>query len=340
MGSSVSTNSSYSYRKKGSLKSNATSLRRPTAHSLNVENSQTSSDQSAQATSERVFKGGREFHNDTKSAYWFPIDDEEQDRLVGEHFAIKALFEGNVPREIVEKYSSVNAQARILDVGCGPGTWIMDVATEFPNCELVGIDMIDIFPSDIRPSNVSFKLNNVLDGISFPDNSFDAVHFRFFNLALRSEEWLPVLKEIYRVLKPGGVVVSKEPRSLSEGNEFFIYVGKAFVDKMIANGQDPSIDINIERRIEEAGFDVIKHEYKHVDLSKPESISREFSWNLKMVCKSAQPYLADQLGVPHEHYGAFLERLDVELKNKPACVWTFSSTVGRKPLSNKVISTD
>ncbi|KAI8380626.1 S-adenosyl-L-methionine-dependent methyltransferase [Choanephora cucurbitarum] len=327
MGSSVSTNSGHSYKKKGSLKT--MSPRKPSA---NLEINQNSPDQHTQTTSERIVKAGREFHNDTKSVYWFPIDDEEQDRLVGEHFAVKALFNGNVPRDTVERYFSLDAPARILDIGCGPGTWIMDVATELPNSELVGIDMIDIFPSDIRPSNVSFKLNNVLDGISFPNDSFDAVHFRFFNLALRSEEWLPVLKEIYRVLKPGGLIFSKEPSILNEGNEFFKYVGKAFVDKMVANGQDPSIDKHIEKYIEKVGFEVVQHERKHVDLSRSESLSKEFLWNLKMVCKSAQPYLADHLGVPHEHYGTFLERLDVELRKKPACIWSFTSTVGRKPL--------
>src|SRR5690242_12263475 len=30
---------------------------------------------------------------------------------------------------------------RILDVGCGPGGWVMDVAYEYPDVQVVGLDI-------------------------------------------------------------------------------------------------------------------------------------------------------------------------------------------------------
>lgn len=116
--------------------------------------------------------------------------------------------------------------AKILDVGCGPGTWIMDVATEYPNSEFIGIDMCDIFPNNIRPANVSFQVGNVLDGLNFEDNTFDMVSLRFFVLAFRKEEWVGVLKEIRRVLKPGGYMLSIEPGMLEIGSDFVRWAGK------------------------------------------------------------------------------------------------------------------
>ncbi|KAI8082674.1 S-adenosyl-L-methionine-dependent methyltransferase [Gilbertella persicaria] len=327
MGSSMSSSSSISSKKKGTLKQNG--IKKPVVPTP----SHTSSDHSSQLSSERVMKQGRQFHNESNSAYWYPNDDQELDRLVGEHFALKTLFNGNIPEGLFEKFSiPVEDNAKILDLGCGPGTWIMDVATELPNSELVGVDISDVFPSDIRPSNVSFKLNNILDGIAFPDNTFDIVHFRFFCIALRSEEWIPVLKEIMRVLKPGGIIVSKEPGMLLEGNEFFKWAGKVFIDKMLERGQEPFAYDKINQYLSEAGFEIVHHEHKPIDFSKQDSVSKEFLWDMKGIFKSGQPYLAESLGVPNERYDAFLDRLVIEFQKPPACFWPISSTVGRKPL--------
>jgi SAM-dependent methyltransferase len=70
--------------------------------------------------------------------------------------------------------------------------------------------MSDIFPNNIRPGNVTFKIGNVLDGLDFEDDTFDMVNACLFVLAFKSDEWIFVLQEIKRVLKPGGFISSKE----------------------------------------------------------------------------------------------------------------------------------
>lgn len=86
--------------------------------------------------------------------------------------------------------------------------------------------MSDIFPNNIRPVNVQFEVGNVLDGLSFPDNTFDIVNLRLFILAFRTEEWAKVLKEIQRVLKPGGYILSREAGMLETGTEFVRWAGR------------------------------------------------------------------------------------------------------------------
>lgn len=80
------------------------------------------------------------------------------------------------------------------------------MAIEHPNAHVTGIDMADMFPTTIRPENVTFQLCNILDGLPYEDNTFDFVHMRQLIVALRAKEWPAVLNEIYRVLKPGGLV--------------------------------------------------------------------------------------------------------------------------------------
>lgn len=80
------------------------------------------------------------------------------------------------------------------------------MAIEHPDAHVTGLDMADMFPTTIRPENVTFQQHNLLDGLPYDDNTFDFVHMRQLIVALRASEWPAILVEIRRVLKPGGLV--------------------------------------------------------------------------------------------------------------------------------------
>ncbi|KAI7864800.1 hypothetical protein BDF14DRAFT_1830638 [Spinellus fusiger] len=63
-----------------------------------------------------------------------------------------------------------------------------------------------MFPDqDSLPVNCALIRYNVLEGLGgFQDNSIDYCHIRFMNMSLTSEQYAKVVKECWRVLKPGG----------------------------------------------------------------------------------------------------------------------------------------
>lgn len=83
---------------------------------------------------------------------------------------------------------------------------LKEMAIDNPNAHVTGIDMADMFPTAIRPENVTFQLTNIIDGLPYDDNTFDFVHMRQLIVGLRATEWPNVVAEIFRVLKPGGLV--------------------------------------------------------------------------------------------------------------------------------------
>jgi len=62
---------------------------------------------------------------------------------------------------------------------------------------------------DIDPANVSFVKADALQ-MPFPDNSFDWIETDFFIQFFSAEEKVVLFKEWYRVLKPGGVVTTRD----------------------------------------------------------------------------------------------------------------------------------
>ncbi|KAI8332072.1 S-adenosyl-L-methionine-dependent methyltransferase [Chlamydoabsidia padenii] len=276
--------------------------------------------------------GGRSYHN-TDSTYWLPNDDAEKDRLIGQHFAIKSLFKGNFNAKVLDYVSMDDKTTKVLDCGCGPGTWIMDVATEYPDCQLTGIDFCDVFPATIRPPNVHFELANVLTRLPYEDNTFDFINLRFFIMALRVEEWIIVFRELYRVLRPGGVIESVECGIDGGGRKFVRDLNVPFVAFMQSRGQDPKISKRIPLDLKEAGFEVVETLVKEVYLGQNDPISREFLWDVVNSFKSFKPFLAPQLNLKTDaEYDKFLNRLAIECQQEPQTIWDITSTMARKPM--------
>jgi SAM-dependent methyltransferase len=111
-----------------------------------------------------------------------------------------------------ERSSLGNIQA-ILDVGCGPGGWVLDVAHTYPDRRVVGIDisttMITYAQAQAtaqRLSNVTFLVMNALDPLDFAGQTFDLVNIRFANGFVPRARWAALLQHCFHVLRPGGIL--------------------------------------------------------------------------------------------------------------------------------------
>ncbi|KAI9354023.1 S-adenosyl-L-methionine-dependent methyltransferase [Pilaira anomala] len=277
-----------------------------------------------------MITSGRTFHHVPNSAYWLPNDDQEMDRLIGQHFALKTLFNGNITPTILSRLNMESGGTSVIDIGCGPGTWLMDVATEYPSCEFIGVDMCDIFPTNIRPPNVSFQVGNVLEKLPFADNSFDLVNLRLFIIALKREEWPILIKEAYRILKPGGYVQMVECGMLVKGNDFIRRAGRIFKETIESIGQEPYIAYKMGDLMKEHELEVIHYENKDVYLGKNDPLSKEFLWDVFNIFKAAQAVIQEPLGFNTETFPHFLDRLYKELQRQPDAIWSFSICVGTK----------
>jgi SAM-dependent methyltransferase len=117
--------------------------------------------------------------------------------------------------ELLEGLDWVNA--RIVDVGAGRG-WFSKVLAERLR-ERHGVDPREhVFPCDAFPESFEVEELECLrtrpdGGLPFPDGSFDAAVS--IEVIEHVEDQLAFLREIVRVVKPGGTVVVTTPNVLS-----------------------------------------------------------------------------------------------------------------------------
>lgn len=152
---------------------------------------------------------------------------------------------------------------KILDVGCGPGTITVDIATYVPQGHVTGIENVESPLEAARAhatqrgvTNVDFAVGDAL-ALPFPDNTFDFTHAH--QVLQHTGDPVQTLREMRRVTKPGGIVACREgdhgswvwyPES--EGlKEFHTVMGRvARVD-----GREPNAGRQVHVWAREAGFD-------------------------------------------------------------------------------------
>ncbi|KAJ5106920.1 S-adenosyl-L-methionine-dependent methyltransferase [Penicillium angulare] len=120
----------------------------------------------------------------------------------------------------------IKPDMKILDIGCGPGSIALDLASFVPQGSITGIDSNETAINSARElsqkrkiQNATFKVSNVLN-LPYEDSTFDIVCAHQVLIHLPNEpnsSPLPSnigavkgLKEMRRVCKPGGLVCARE----------------------------------------------------------------------------------------------------------------------------------
>jgi SAM-dependent methyltransferase len=104
--------------------------------------------------------------------------------------------------------------ARVLDVGCGPGTITADLAARVAPGPVVGIEptpgpLVDArtHAAAVGADNVTFAVGDAY-ALDYPDDAFDVVHAH--QLLQHLGDPVAALREMLRVCAPGGVVAARD----------------------------------------------------------------------------------------------------------------------------------
>lgn len=148
------------------------------------------------------------------------------------------------------------ARPRILDVACGGGSTLRQLAGAFPGARLHGLDLSPYYLelARARLPGVSFVAENA-ESMPYRDGWFDAVVSVHLFHELPKDARRNVLAEIRRVLAPGGALVIEDSAQLSDAPEIAGSL-ETFGEEMHEPYYLSYIRDDLATMLEETGFEV------------------------------------------------------------------------------------
>ena len=151
---------------------------------------------------------------------------------------------------------------RLLDFGCGPGTVTVGLAEAVQPGEVHGVDMEESQIEMARTAaaagghdNITFHVGNVYE-LPFEDNYFDVAHCHA--VLMHVPDTQTALKEVKRVLKPGGIIASREMIAdssfIEPAGEHIPDAWATFIKLFAANGGHPQMGKELKNALLKARF--------------------------------------------------------------------------------------
>lgn len=237
----------------------------------------------------------------------------------------------------------------VLDIACGPGGWVLDVAFTRPDVEVAGVDiskiMIDYANARARSQrlpNASFGIMDITKPLDFADGAFDLINARFLFSVLLQEQWPEVIAECTRLLRPGGVLRWTELIDGGATNSpakeqlhgFFCQALQRVRHGFSVNGRNIGVTIMLPRFLRNAGYQQVRHRMHALEVSADTEVYADFYRNAEITYFLARPFFLNTGVTTEEEFDRTYQQMLVELRaNDFTGMWHYMTALGTKPLS-------
>jgi ubiquinone/menaquinone biosynthesis C-methylase UbiE len=234
----------------------------------------------------------------------------------------------------------------ILDIGCGPGGWALDVARNYPDKQVTGFDISQIMVAfaqyqarEQQLPNVHFVVMDALKPLDLPDNAFDFVNARFIAGFMPKAYWPRLVQECLRVLRPGGIIRLTEFETTISTSATSEKLGEMFARALQKAGQSFSptgwqfgITPVLGRLLRDAGCQNVQPMAHVIEWSAGTAEHLSQYQNAMVFLKLSQPFLV-KMGVTTAEVAEVLYQRALEEMMTPdyCALWYFLSTFGEKP---------
>ena len=236
---------------------------------------------------------------------------------------------------------------RILDVGCGPGGWVNEVAQQYPHIEVTGIDLSKNIinyakaHAQVRKlDNAHFIVMDALKPLNFPDDYFDIINMRTVVGFIPTAQWPAYLMEYKRVVRSGGGILrltegehgfTNKPgleRFMGILNEAQFRAGRSFSP----TGHNAGMIAMLRPLLKQAGLQNIQSKAYMIDYSFDMEAHEEGVEDIKFALQLVQPLLVNTKVITPEAYVEMHAQVLEELQAEDFSSLSFLLTVwGEKP---------
>jgi ubiquinone/menaquinone biosynthesis C-methylase UbiE len=232
----------------------------------------------------------------------------------------------------------------VLDLGCGPGGWVFDMAYAAPHARITGIDISHTTIQYARAmahaqqlENASFREMNVHYPLDFADDSFDLVNARFVAGFMSRDSWPVLLQECKRVLRPGGILrLTETDWSLANCPNYIRLSNKATqalwkVGHSFSPEGTMGVTATLRPFLQKAGLHDIHAQVHVLDFSAGAEAWKPMCEDLKIGMQLAHPFLLKMGAGTEEELQQLYRDSEIEMLSDDFCaIWYLHTVWGTK----------
>jgi len=235
----------------------------------------------------------------------------------------------------------------VLDLACGPGGWVLDVARMLPEAQVTGVDistrMTDYGRATAKArglQNAHFMVTSIQKSLPFADNSFDLINARYLVAVLTPDMWPVMLGETFRICEPGGIIRLTETEMPITNSPAFEQITQMILNAFSMTGRNfgPTarnfgITPMLPTLLKHTGYTNVTYKVYADDTSAGTERHESFYQNYMVGFQPQGASFLVRLGLTTtEKYEALYQQTLQEMKADDFCAISYSLTAwGEKP---------
>jgi len=214
----------------------------------------------------------------------------------------------------------------VLDIGCGPGDWVQEMAFAYQEKDIVGIDVSQqaieyaSAQAHVRQlDNAHFSVMDATKPLGFPDGMFDLVNARTIGF-LPTSVWPELMKECMRIMRPEGVIRLTESEwsfsnspALEAITWIFFKALKAADQSFSPDGRRHGITTMLGGILRDAGYTNVRQVPYVIDFSAGTEAHASICKNWRVVYKLSQPFFIRTGVTTQEEVDQLYEQMQIEM---------------------------
>ena len=230
---------------------------------------------------------------------------------------------------------------RILDVACGSGQWVRDMATWSPDMTIVGLDRQEEVVEQAcrlsriwRLDNTGFLVGDMHHMDAIEDNSFDLVHARFLGPVVAPQQWPALLQECLRVCQVGGTLVWTEVASPTTNSTACLRWWEWMKQAITRLGYTPDVTPYMERLlgdVDSADRRQVRRVETVLDISVDTPLHTQVYRHISSVLDAMKPLLLTTGVIDEQELDAVCQQMTIDVYSDAfQATWTLTTMVVEK----------
>jgi ubiquinone/menaquinone biosynthesis C-methylase UbiE len=265
----------------------------------------------------------------------------EMARLIEQNKLLTQAMGGLFPEQ-----PDLSGVERVLDIACGPGEWALEVAFQYPDKYVLGIDIDETMIGYARAGarvqhleNARFEVMNARQPLDIDDGEFDLVNARTIIGFMDTATWPVFLTECKRVLRPGGIIRLTEAEGGTTNSPAlqrlygYLFHALAVQGRTFSHdGRSMGIAHMMGKLLRDAGFERIERRPFLLDSSYGSPLHDGYYKDFEIMFTLLRPYLIHEGIANEQDYDRDYNAMLIEMMDKDFTGVGFGLTAwARKP---------